>query len=135
MPYEVKRILFADDSSITRVTMLEVLVNHGFQRDLIDVVTDGQYAVEKLDSGQQYDLVITDLSMPIMSGFVLLKWIRNDERFVDLPVIVCSLGAVTVIIQAIKKLRAFFVDKRDLPGKLIDTINRIKAGELRPTAK
>ena len=52
-----KRILFADDTRAVRATYTRVLENAGYT---VDVVVDGEVAMEKLDAGQKYDLVLTD---------------------------------------------------------------------------
>src|SRR5262249_45755802 len=62
-------------------------------------VSDGDEAVSYLLGKKMYadrqrfrfpDLVLLDLRMPRATGFELLKWIRGDPRFHELPVIVLS---------------------------------------------
>ncbi|RMG27758.1 MAG: response regulator [Methanobacteriota archaeon] len=47
------------------------------------------HALELL-SRKEVDLVITDLNMPNLDGFELLKTLREDQKFRDLPVIILS---------------------------------------------
>jgi two-component system chemotaxis response regulator CheY len=46
-------------------------------------------ALEKLPN-QQVDLVITDLNMPNMDGFELIKALRENPAYKDLPVIILT---------------------------------------------
>ena len=82
---------------------------------------DGIVGLKKLAS-TKFDLVITDINMPIMDGLKLVKRIRTDERHKDIPVIIITtegsdedkeramaLGATAYItkpIQAIQVIRA-----------------------------
>jgi CheY-like chemotaxis protein len=60
----------------------------------IEIAHDGLDAFEKLKSSEhtdhRYKLVITDLSLRIMSGFDLLRAIRQSENLKDLPVVAMS---------------------------------------------
>ncbi len=81
-----ERILFVDDEAtlveITRI-MLERL---GYR---VSAHTDGQEALDRLRSApQDFDLVITDHTMPGMTGFELARQILALRP--DLPVILCS---------------------------------------------
>ena len=51
---------------------------------------DGQQAWETLQENPDVTLVITDMMMPEMTGEELLKVIRGDQQFVELPVIMIS---------------------------------------------
>lgn len=55
----------------------------------IDTASNGKIAREKLAAGN-YDIVLTDIQMPVMDGFELIRSIREDEDFKDLPVIALS---------------------------------------------
>lgn len=50
---------------------------------------DGVDALRKLASGK-YDLIMTDINMPIMDGLKLVKRIRSDEKHAQTPIIVIT---------------------------------------------
>jgi two-component system chemotaxis response regulator CheY len=50
---------------------------------------DGVDALRKL-SGNRFDLIITDINMPIMDGLKLVKRIRSDDTYKDVPIIVVT---------------------------------------------
>jgi two-component system chemotaxis response regulator CheY len=50
---------------------------------------DGIVGLKKLAS-TKFDLVITDINMPIMDGLKLVKRIRSDARHKDIPVIIIT---------------------------------------------
>jgi CheY-like chemotaxis protein len=66
-------------------------------------VQDGQEAIDYMSSQRQYAergkyplprLAIADLKMPIVSGFELIKWMRNNPRARLIPIIVLSSSAL-----------------------------------------
>src|SRR5687767_3082250 len=70
----------------------------------LHVVTSGQEAIEYLSGTGKYsdrnafplpDLIMLDLKMPLLSGFEVLNWIRNDGMARLIPVIVLSSSALT----------------------------------------
>ena len=81
-----KRILVVDDSMTTRSMIKNILLNIGYT---VDAALDGSEALVKLKLSH-YDLVITDLQMPKMSGYEFVSLLKHDEMYVDLPVIVMS---------------------------------------------
>jgi two-component system sensor histidine kinase and response regulator WspE len=62
------------------------LQNRGYE---VDVAVDGVDGWNSLYSGQ-YDLVVSDVDMPRMNGFDLVRRIRQDPRFSALPVMIVS---------------------------------------------
>lgn len=81
-----KRILIVDDSMTTRTMIKNILLNIGYT---VDAVLDGSEALVKLKMNH-YDLIITDLSMPQIDGCKLIERLKNDEMYMDLPIIVMS---------------------------------------------
>jgi two-component system chemotaxis response regulator CheY len=81
-----KSVLAVDDSATVRKFVSVSLTMQGF-----DVVTacDGMDALEKLPK-RSFDLVITDLNMPNMDGFELIKALRENPQTKDLPVIILT---------------------------------------------
>ena len=84
-----KRVLVVDDSPVNLAVLKALLARLG----ITDVVLaeDGKVALEKLEADPAFDLVMSDLWMPVMDGAELIKRIRADERLAHLKV--CSITA------------------------------------------
>ncbi|HNX22722.1 MAG TPA: 7TM diverse intracellular signaling domain-containing protein [Spirochaetota bacterium] len=77
-------------------SILIVEDNHDLRRLLVNMLGDkyivyeaanGSEAVMILEGKEGIDLLLSDIMMPGMDGYELLRWVRNDERFEGLPVI------------------------------------------------
>ena len=81
-----RQILVVDDSPTVRKFVSVSLTMQGF-----DVVAacDGMDALEKLPGGK-FDLVITDLNMPNMDGFGLIRALRENPEYHELPIIILT---------------------------------------------
>ena len=81
-----KAVLIVDDSATVRKFVSTSLMVKG-----IRVVTacDGLEALEKLPK-EDIGLIITDLNMPDMDGFELIRNLRESPEYRNLPVIVLS---------------------------------------------
>ena len=81
-------ILVAEDSVATRRLLERILEKVGFN---VIVCRDGQEALEKLELHQGViDLIISDIEMPRINGFELLKIIRSQENYAHIPVIMAT---------------------------------------------
>ncbi len=67
-------ILVVDDEPMLRDLLTKILTREGFR---VDAAVDGEEAVEKMNR-EQYKLVVSDIEMPRMNGFELLKIIKRD---------------------------------------------------------
>ena len=85
---EKPRILIADDNADMRDYMARLLGD----RWTIELVEDGAAALDAIKT-KRPDLVLTDVMMPKLDGFGLLKAIRTDDELQDLPVIMLSARA------------------------------------------
>lgn len=81
-----KIILVAEDSPTIRKFISFCLVSEGYE---IILAKDGMEAIEKLPA-ERIDLVITDLNMPNVDGFELIKTIRENEFYKETPIIILS---------------------------------------------
>jgi len=81
-----KSILVVDDSRPTREIESEILSAEGY---LVDTAADGAEAL-KAAKDRQYDLICTDINMPVMDGFMLTENIKKNEELSHIPVIVIS---------------------------------------------
>lgn len=82
-----KKCLLAEDTQFFQRVIYKFLTNLGF---LVDVADDGEKAWDKLTSGKKYDIVVTDIQMPYLDGFGLVKRIRKNADLKHLPVMALS---------------------------------------------
>jgi len=80
------KVLLVDDSLIAREVEKNIFESLGF---VVDTAIDGMDGLEKLQSSH-YDMLITDLEMPRLDGFGLVRQIRNQSEYKELPIVVIS---------------------------------------------
>lgn len=79
------RILIADDNRVNREVLLAYL-NHAGWHD-IACVEDGAAAIDYI-ANHHVDLLLLDLSMPVMDGFEVCQTLRDSRDYTRLPIIV-----------------------------------------------
>jgi two-component system sensor histidine kinase and response regulator WspE len=81
-----KRVLVTDDSITVRELERQLLHARGYE---VDTAVDGMEGWNAVRLGH-YDLVVSDVDMPRMTGIEFVKLIRADEELEALPVIIVS---------------------------------------------
>jgi two-component system chemotaxis response regulator CheY len=81
-----KVIMVVDDSPTVRKFVSVSLTMQGFE---VVTACDGMDALEKLPK-TRVDLLITDLNMPNMDGFELIKALRASSEHRELPIIILT---------------------------------------------
>lgn len=81
-----KQILVVDDSITVREVQRQLLQANGYA---VTTAVDGVDGWHAIQTGE-YDLVISDIDMPRMNGFDLVRSIKGHERFKRIPVIIVS---------------------------------------------
>jgi two-component system chemotaxis response regulator CheY len=84
------RFLIVDDFSTMRRIVRNLLKEIGFAD--AEEAEDGAVALNMLRSGK-FDFVVSDINMPNMNGFDLLKNIRADEKLKSIPVLMVTAEA------------------------------------------
>ena len=80
-----RRVLIADDQKVNLIVLKTMLKKLG-SFDIV-MAKDGKEALDILNSPDQtFDLVLTDMWMPVMDGEGLVRAIRAEERLAALPV-------------------------------------------------
>jgi chemosensory pili system protein ChpA (sensor histidine kinase/response regulator) len=79
-------VMVVDDSLTVRRVTQRLLVREGYR---VVVAKDGLDALERL-AEEKPQVVLSDIEMPRMDGFDLVRNIRSDERLRDLPVIMIT---------------------------------------------
>ncbi len=90
------KVMVVEDEQIIRMIIRQILKQLGFIH--VREVFTGDQALAELRS-ERYDLVVTDLNMPGLTGLELLKCIRNDAALYRLPVLVVTADSAQHIIQ------------------------------------
>jgi two-component system chemotaxis sensor kinase CheA/two-component system sensor histidine kinase and response regulator WspE len=80
------RILLVDDSAIAREAEAALLRSLGHD---VDEAVDGEDGWHKLQSGS-YNLLVTDVQMPVLDGIDLTRRVKATPRFVKLPIVILS---------------------------------------------
>jgi two-component system chemotaxis sensor kinase CheA len=81
-----KSILVAEDSITSRTLLKHILESAGFK---VTTTVNGLEALEALRSNS-FDLVVSDVQMPRLSGLDLTARIRADQRLAHLPVVLIT---------------------------------------------
>ena len=87
--HENDKLLIVDDIQTMRSAYRMIARQLGFANENIVEAASGTQALKKLE-GRNFDLVITDLYMPYMTGLELIQNVRANPEFVSLPIIVVS---------------------------------------------
>jgi CheY-like chemotaxis protein len=91
-------ILIAEDNP-QDILLIEYALQQGNIRCGFQVVNDGEQALAYLNGSEKYQdrqaypipsILLLDLNMPLLSGFEVLAWIRQQPDFHGLPVVVLS---------------------------------------------
>lgn len=102
-------ILVVDDNELFRDSIIETLRRKGHQMTGARSAIDG---LEKFKAGDGYDLIISDMKMPGMSGLELLEQIRLFDKEVPF-LIITAYGAIETAVEAMRKGAFDFIQKSD----------------------
>ena len=79
----IKKVLVVDDSLTIRVYHSSLLKSFGFE---VDTAENGMDALEKIMS-KKYDLILSDINMPVMDGYEFVKRLRKLDNYKLTPVV------------------------------------------------
>lgn len=88
--FENKRILIVDDNKLNIKVARRALQDFNFE---IEEAYDGQECLDKIKSGNKYDLILMDIMMPNMSGETAMLKLKEIDNF-NIPVIALTADAV-----------------------------------------
>src|SRR5690349_16819061 len=108
------RVLIADDEENQRAGLAKMIQSWGFA---VETASDGQEALEKLNA-MPVHVLVTDLMMPRMDGFELLKRLATQGS-VPPAIVLTAFGNIETAIQTMHDLGAFwFLEKPIQPSAL-----------------
>ncbi len=82
----MKTVLFIEDESALQKTIGEVLGQEGYE---VVSALDGEVGL-RLAKGRKPDLILLDLILPKITGFDVLKRLKEDDETKDIPVIILT---------------------------------------------
>jgi len=86
LSWNAPRVLVVDDDPVNLKVIKNILMHEDYE---IVTVTSGKQALERLDT-QEWDLIITDVMMPKMSGYELTYAIRQRFTITELPILLLT---------------------------------------------
>ncbi|MEJ8818933.1 PAS domain S-box protein [Lacibacter sp. H407] len=116
-----KKILVAEDNEINQKVIMHVLQRVGISTT---IVNNGKEAVDLLEAGEEFDLIILDLQMPLMNGFQTATYIRKKLEL-TIPIIAMTASALRN-----EKMRCFelgmneYLTKPFVPADLYTELRR-----------
>ncbi len=120
MGMQYDRILVVDDEETIREIVCSMLKGANFQPRQ---AASGIEALAILESGDEFDLVLSDLMMAEMDGIALLE--RSKERFPDMPfVMVTAMNDISVALQALRNGAYDYLLKPFEREQLLATVRR-----------
>lgn len=114
------RILAVDDSETMRGMVRQTLEIAGYE---VDLANDGEEGA-KVFSQNKYDLVISDVNMPIMDGITMIREIRKIDQ--DVPILTLTTESEDEMKQKGKDAGANgWIVKPFRPAQFLDIIRQI----------
>jgi len=83
------KVLAVDDDMINLKLLKSMLMKTDFVSEVIEA-KDGAQAIEILKAQSDIGLILLDIIMPIMNGIEVLKIVRADGHFKNIPIIVLT---------------------------------------------
>ncbi len=127
-----KRVLIVDDNIEIRDILSDMLKLQGLE---FETASDGLEALAKIEL--DIDLILMDINMPKMDGFEVIRRIRAEADYQDIPIIM-----VTAMARKEDRLRAVQMGANDFIAKPIDqtelrvrTVSLLKMKEIQDTIK
>ncbi len=114
------RILIVDDDPLVADSLGVFLKSRGYH---VEVQTDAHRAVRELKSGTSVDLLLTDVNMPGMDGFALLR----EARKIDPSLVVVMLtgyGTIESAVNAMREGAEDYVTKPVIDEEMLMTVER-----------
>lgn len=115
-------ILTVDDSMSIRQAIKLTLGGAGFK---VDEAENGAEGLAKAETGQ-YDLILTDLNMPVMNGLEMIQALRTRQVVVGVPIVFLTTESDASLKDQAKAAGATgWLTKPFLPEQLLRVVNKV----------
>jgi len=115
----MKRIIIVDDESSSRAILKKIISDAGYS---VTLASGGEEALKKI-SASKFDIMLTDLNMPMMNGIELTEKVLQTEPDM-IVILITAYGSIRTAVEAIR-LGAFdFLSKPVNKDELLLIIHR-----------
>lgn len=120
-----KRVLIIDDSPTIRQQVRLTLTKAGF--DVVEAV-DGVEGKDRIGADGAIAVVICDVNMPRMNGIDLVRAVKSDPSYAQLPIVMLTTEAKPELMQKAKSYGAkAWIVKPFKPELLTAAVNKLAA--------
>jgi PAS domain S-box-containing protein len=89
------KILVVEDNAVNQQVITEILEGEGF---FVSIANNGEIALEKIHEAsttEMFDVILMDLQMPVMDGYMAAQEIRQSSHLKNLPIIAITADAMS----------------------------------------
>ncbi len=115
------RVLLADDERAIAITLADDLRREGIT---VETASDGTEA-RSLYEGGRFDVVVTDLNMPGITGLELLEFIKRDPNAAEV-IIITGYGTIDSAVDAMRKGAFDYVLKPFNNEEILEKLRKIR---------
>lgn len=117
------KVLIVEDNDLYR-KFLEKIMTKTFRCSVYDA-RDPQEAIDWMKNNE-LTLMLLDMEMPKMDGYTFLRHLRENPKYENLPVIVCtSLSSVDLVVRLVKLKISDFIEKRSDSKVITEKIYKV----------
>ena len=130
----VARVLLVDDDSVNQ----QVVINHlSVQGMAVATASSGEDALQRLESGEGFDLVLLDIMMPGMNGYEVCQRLRQRYSAAELPVLMLTARSrLQDLVQGLECGANDYLAKPFAREELLARVNtHLKLGEAHETLR
>ncbi len=123
MTEPLPRILVVEDSPTQAAALAMMLQEAGLAVDTVGTAED---AVERLQQDSSFNLVLTDVTLPVHSGFDLCRRLKRSLQPVNIPVIVLTgSGDVANVLKSLEAGADGYISKGRDPADVVAQIRKV----------
>lgn len=127
---QAKRVLLVEDNEDNAIVYAAILEHHGCQ---VLLATNGEQGI-RLAREARPDLVLMDMSMPILDGWTAARLLKRDPETAEIPIIALSAHAFDADRERARAAGCdSYLSKPCEPSKLLAEIDRWLNVSLPPT--
>ncbi len=118
----IPAILIVENEASNRILIERVLSTRGYR---CISATNGQEALDLLDR-EHVDLILTDLSMPVLDGYRTTQLIRSRPHLANVPIVAVTAYALSDEGEAAKRIGCTeYLTKPFKPRQLLELVDRL----------